>query len=336
MKANGGLIRLRTEREILEGFRPRAVRPYARLAFAAVIAAAMLLAIVSHASGDPIGVHDEIVVNADVVRLGDVADGLPRDIADTFLCKAPSLGVKGRLSGSFVAARIRQAGAGDAAVAAPASIRVTRASRTIAPETIADLVLAHVRERKAGEGEASVAGRVRSLLAPAGDVELFVVDDAERYAPGYHTVAVTARAEGFEKTTRVRVLVDAPATILVARHTIARGDSISRDDLETRMVPARRVRGSEIRDLSHAVGRVADRAIASGEVLARGAITPAPIVKKGDLVTLVADIGAVRVSAIAVVMEQGGAGETTEVRNLDSGAVLKARIVDAHTAQVEL
>ncbi|MCZ7587070.1 MAG: flagellar basal body P-ring formation chaperone FlgA [Deltaproteobacteria bacterium] len=142
--------------------------------------------------------------------------------------------------------------------------------------------------------------------------------------------------ERFGKTVRVSAFVNVPVEIVAARHSIAKNQVLTADDLETRTMDATRIRGAVIRSLDDAVGLVARRAVSAGEPLKKSDLAAAPVVRKGDIVTLVVQSPGLSLTAYGVVQESAAAGDVAKIQNLDSGVELRARITDAHTAHVEL
>jgi flagella basal body P-ring formation protein FlgA len=83
------------------------------------------------------------------------------------------------------------------------------------------------------------------------------------------------------------------------------------------------------------VGKRALRLINTNEVLRIDLVEMPPVVKRNDIVTLVAEKGLLRITAKGEVKENGRRGERIRVINLDSNKEIYARVIDANTVRVE-
>lgn len=86
------------------------------------------------------------------------------------------------------------------------------------------------------------------------------------------------------------------------------------------------------------VGRLAGarttRPLRAGEVVYSSYVIRPPLLRRGDMVTLVARIGGVQVTAVGKVLRPAGRGERVQVRNMRSKQILQATVVDKNTAYV--
>lgn len=79
----------------------------------------------------------------------------------------------------------------------------------------------------------------------------------------------------------------------------------------------------------------ARRRLAAGQVLLRTDCLQRAGVRRGELVTLYAQVGAVQVRTIAQALEDGAPGSWIRVRREGAGRILRARVVDEKTVVVE-
>ncbi|MCB9478829.1 MAG: flagellar basal body P-ring formation protein FlgA [Deltaproteobacteria bacterium] len=311
-----------------------------RLAFAIVF----VLAAGASALAADVVVRDEAVIDGATIRLGDVASNdLNSELASIELASAPEPGRDLTLSGAFIAARVRQVAGKDVVLQAPDKVDVERRSQTLEWDAVEAVVRDFLIEKRAvsdhdlPEAEISFPRQGRPLTLPTGPITVHPVDDGEPAKSGRQTVPVLIQVgDSYEEKANVDVFVDAPETVHVARHNIARGRVITQDDLTTKTIPATKVRGRVVREQAPVVGRVARKAISAGEVLRETAIEAAPVVKRGDVVTLVVQSPTIVIKAFAAVEEDGALGETIQVRNLDTEVTVRAVVADAKTVRVEL
>jgi len=135
-------------------------------------------------------------------------------------------------------------------------------------------------------------------------------------------IAVRCTAAG-GWTIYVPVDVESDASVLVARRALARGEAPVPGDLESvrRTVPGLPTGfPAAAADL---MGRRLRRPLAAGEVLAADLLAPALLVKRGQQVTVVAELSGIAVRASLLAMNDGAAGERIQARNPLSGRVVE-------------
>ena len=90
-----------------------------------------------------------------------------------------------------------------------------------------------------------------------------------------------------------------------------------------------------IRDPEEVLGKRTKRAISAQTVLRPDLVEFPPVVKRGDVVVIVAETEGLKVTALGEVKKKGRIGERIPVINFDSRKVLYARVVDANTVKIE-
>ena len=137
-----------------------------------------------------------------------------------------------------------------------------------------------------------------------------------------------------EPGTRVTLTIarkDSPAPL---RFTIARGEIVGADALDsaTRLLPS--APAGLISDPASAVGRAAVRDIAAGTLLSSNLIKSPQTIKRGQSVTLSLASGAVAVRVAGTALRDGALGERIPVRNLNSKRVVEGVILEAGVVEV--
>lgn len=121
--------------------------------------------------------------------------------------------------------------------------------------------------------------------------------------------------------------------VAVLTRPIARGEAISIDDVA--FVPATRATPADaITELDALVGMSARRALAADRPLRPGDVMVAPLVRRGEPVTLLFQSGSVRITLRGRALEDGGAGETIRVLNSDSERTVEAIVEGPGVARV--
>jgi flagella basal body P-ring formation protein FlgA len=83
------------------------------------------------------------------------------------------------------------------------------------------------------------------------------------------------------------------------------------------------------------LGKRTRRAIGAKTILRTDLIEFPPLVKRGDLVMIIAESDGFKITALGQVKKRGRLGERIPVINFDSKKILYARVVDANTVKVD-
>ena len=124
--------------------------------------------------------------------------------------------------------------------------------------------------------------------------------------------------------------------VLVAQRALATGSAPSAADFE---VVQRRLPGLSSRyvtDVTQLAGQRLRRPVAMGEALAADSLVVAPVVHRGQQLTLVARAGGMEVRTTAIALADGRPDERIRVQNLASQKVIEAVVRSAVLAEVAL
>lgn len=134
----------------------------------------------------------------------------------------------------------------------------------------------------------------------------------------------------------VPVTIELPAPVLAVVRDMRRGDIIAKDDLVTREADLAALRGQYFSDPAEVVGLRIKRHLAANLVLTPAMLDARRLVERGAEVTILAATGAIEVRMRGKAMAQGGRGERIEVKNLRSGRVINAVIIDRDLVKANL
>lgn len=127
----------------------------------------------------------------------------------------------------------------------------------------------------------------------------------------------------------------ADTTVAIVNRTIYPGETIPAAALEEvtlkRAPNSREAVATAIEDLE---GRVARRTLLPRRLIPLSSVREAWLVERGSSVRVVFSAGALTISATAVPLESGGAGDLIKVRNVDSGAVFSGTVMADGTVRV--
>ncbi|MEF7615605.1 flagellar basal body P-ring formation chaperone FlgA [Aquincola sp. MAHUQ-54] len=138
-----------------------------------------------------------------------------------------------------------------------------------------------------------------------------------------------ARCPGMDDTRRVFVVRGSlSADVVVAATSVPSGKPLAAADLtlDRRDVSSL---ADPLSDIDEASGQAPLRPLRAGQVLQKRLLTAPVLVKRGDSVLIDARRGPVQVTASGEALEPGKRDEVVRVRNVNTGKVIRARIVDA-------
>lgn len=115
---------------------------------------------------------------------------------------------------------------------------------------------------------------------------------------------------------------------------MATGDMVSASSLGTIEVPASRATSNMITAPDLIVGQVARRPVRANAALFPMDFAKPVVVKKGDTITIIAEMPGIRLSAQGKALSSGGKGDVITFINTSSRRPVDARIVDAGTAVI--
>jgi len=276
----------------------------------------------------------QVTVMSGELSLSDLADiDGPRsgDARKVKIGYAPAVGAERKLLASVVDAKLSALGKREEFVLeGPGTVISTEAHR-IEGATLAARVESTIRAKAAEGARVEILSQpaefaVAMPRAGAAAIELDV-RLPERDLRGSLSVDVLAKC-GHELlgTSSVQVRVTIEAEVLVASGPIGKGDPIDPSKITLKKVDITQLKSLPLRHTDALVGRVAARAIASGEVLASDDFALAPIFRKGERTTLVIVRGNLRIEAAVRVDADAVVGARVPITCLETEKTLLARV----------
>jgi len=275
----------------------------------------------------------ERLVSADgVITLSDLFD-MAGDAGDVQLARAPAPGRSISLDPDFVRNAAAREGLHWANAGGVLRVTVERAARTVSTSEITAMVEEALFVETGHAFAVNLSNLRQDLYAPLdtlGGPELISFDhDAGSNLfraqiapyPGGETLTVSGRAQ--------RV-----ADVPVLNRTIARGDTITAADVDWVRLPESQVRGEIILAQDSLIGMAAKRALSPDRPVRSYDVEPPVVVERGELVSLVYEVGPLTLSAQARALENGGEGQFIRFVNLQSNRTVEARVEGPGRASV--
>lgn len=138
-----------------------------------------------------------------------------------------------------------------------------------------------------------------------------------------------------QKKVSVTVKIEVDTDVVVVQNPLNRNQTVSEDDVEVISMDMADLPSNYISSLNEAVGKKTLRAINPKEILRTDIIELPPLVRRNDIVSIIVESGALRISVIGEARESGRSGERIKVVNLDSKKEIFARVLDSKTVKVD-
>ena len=293
----------------------------------AVVAGPAPTALGKSLPAQPVNLRPEITVEAAVLRLGDLFEGLGSQ-AEVAVARAPAPGRRLRLSGQWLRRLARAYNLDWAPSPGGASALVSRASQVVGPSEIVDAIVGALeREGIGGDLDVVLDNPGLALHLPV-DSPLEIEVAALSYDPRSERlaakIAVGRGADAAEALVRGRALRMTEVPVL--RHRLARHQVIAREDLEWTRVPLARLGRGTVTDPAEIVGKSLRRALRPGRQLREADLRAPVLVTKNSLVTLRLETANMRLTAQGRALESGGLDEVVRVVNTKSNTLIHARV----------
>ncbi len=218
---------------------------------------------------------------------------------------------------------------------APKPLQATAIEK--ARRQVAEAIAEHLRQT-AASGEAWTAAvrldDVQARLVAGGSGVTVRGGQAPWTGPQRFVVNV-ATAQGTQAFA-VEAEVGVQAAVVVARRSIARGAAVRADDVELASDPSGLAPGQPFRAIEEVLGKETTRAIPVGEVLDAASLRAPLVVRRGEVVTVHARHGGVRVRTIARAKDDGALGQTVTVESTLDRKTYAARVCGLQEVEVEV
>ncbi len=295
-----------------------------------------------------VDVSGKVEIRGDRIFLGDVAEisgGQPElvgNLEKIHICKAPRPGEELQIDGDAVKRRIKQNGYDLSVihVNAPPKINIVRKSEQVSAQYIEEAVRSFVEAKLLGQNRPATIRSIevpRSAVLPLGEVthKVKLLNGAllKRKVPVHFHLYVD---EEWVRKILVMVELEMVDDVVVARRLLKRGRVISEADIAIRTLDVSGMPSNIITRTEDVLGKKVKRDIKALHVVRTDMVEQPMMVKRGDIVQVIAESERLRISTMGIIKGIGGrSGERIRVVNIDSNRSLYARVVDAKTVRVE-
>jgi flagella basal body P-ring formation protein FlgA len=272
----------------------------------------------------------------------DCADPVLKDrLAQTVIAPAPLPGRSRNISAALLEVRLRQNGIAPEQIrlSGTAETRVHRRVREVDESKIKAIVSNYIRRQQLW-GDADV--RIDHIhvdsdrTLPPGRTVYHVVPARDLTGIGTLPLSVVFEVDGrYRKTIRAVAKIQVIGKVVVTRRPIGRYKPIEAVDIEMCELDLNEVPANALIDIDDVIGQRARRNIPANVVLRPDLVEFPPLVKRGDLVRIVAQSAGLEISDLGEVRNTGRRGDRVSVLNLASRKRISARVIDKDTVRVD-
>ncbi len=175
------------------------------------------------------------------------------------------------------------------------------------------------------------------LTLPAGEITYTILNQIHSQYLGSKTLSVMVNVDGVaQQKLKMQGILNLYDDVVVTNHRLRRNTILSEDDLT---LERRKITGYAhqlIPTISDAIGMQVTRSLGGGAVLLTRYVKNQPIIMRGDIVTIIATSGKLKVTAHGEAKSKGAKGDIIKIKNLASRRIISARVIDRGLVEVDL
>ena len=176
----------------------------------------------------------------------------------------------------------------------------------------------------------------RGVVLPKGSVTCKVVSPPNMDFFGLIPLSISFNVNGrFQKKVSVTVDIEVLTEVVVTKRPIGRYKMITEDDICLQKRDMSNLSSNIITNSEDVLGKRAKRAINAKTVLRADLVEFPSLVRRGDIVSIIAESDSLRITVLGEVKEKGRKGQRVRVVNLDSKKGIYARVIDSNTVVVD-
>ncbi len=255
--------------------------------------------------------------------------------------RAPLPGNSRQIDEHYIKIRLKQSGVDLSRIMleVPQKNEISRSSIEISRERIEKIALDFIYKKIPYEKNRTRIKKVRvnqSPILPKGRVTCKVVPPKNMDFFGLIPLSILFSVNGhFQKKVMVTVDIEVLTEVVVAKKPLGRYKMIKEDDVYLQKRDMSNLPSNFITNPEDVLGKRAKRAINAKTVLRTDLIEFPPLVRRGDLVSIIAESDGLRITTLGEVKEKGCKGERIRVVNLDSEKGIYARVFDSNTVVID-
>jgi len=181
----------------------------------------------------------------------------------------------------------------------------------------------------------SYRGPREDILLPKGDIKY---DISARPSNLLGKVSLTIRfyVDGrLERRIWAKAYVRVLDKVVITTRPLGMHQIVGKDDIKLISADLTKIPIDAARDPAEVLGKRTKRPIDANVPLRMGLLEPLPLVKRGNIVLIVAESKYLRVTTLGKIEEEGQKGQIVKVVNISSGKEIYAKVIDSRTVKVD-
>lgn len=291
-------------------------------------------------------VLEQAQVRSKLIRLGDISEIKGEDrllvekLQSIVLGKAPLPGEMKEISAHYIEAKVRHHDFDASAVTLnlPEKIEVVSESVEISSKKIDKIIKDFIINKMPWDPEqiSLKISATKDIALAAGKITYEVVPRKKEDYLGATSFLLIFRVDGsIAKKLRVTTRIEVSREVVLSNHPLKRHNIITKEDIRLEKMNLAELPADVITDPLEVIGKRTRRAIDAHLPLRFNFLEVPPLVRRGDLVIIIAETEVLKITTQGVVTENGVKGEMVRVINTDSRREVYARVVDSRTVEVE-
>ncbi len=294
-----------------------------------------------------IDVYKKIIIDHERILLGDIAKIEGNDnkyierLKLVYIGRSPLPGKKQSVGKRHIMLRLKEnkidiLGVG---LSMNKAVEITRSCTVLKQKKIKEIVKKFVHDNILQKHDGSRIIKIyagKDLVFPKGKISYQILSPKRIKLSDIIYLPVIFKIDGvFQKKIGVQVNIEVLCDVVVANRPLARYKLLTRDDLTFKTMDITRLSSSVIMDIDSVLGKRLRKSINAKTVLTANLVESPPIVKRGDVVSIILESDGFRITAVGKIMKKGHKGEMLKVLNLDSKKEIYAKVIDPYTVKVE-
>ena len=294
----------------------------------AFFAVAICLSVPHFASAEML-TSDQIIVNDNVVRLGDIFD-VDGTFAGDELFQAPPLGRKGVLSVKNLKAIAYKYDLDWQNLHNFTKVTISRKAKIIDVENVKSMIVDYALANQYISGEldqtfVNLTNDFKTITIAASDYSKFEITDfAYRPFSDQFNIEFKYFVNGTYRAIQLGGKIENMVLIPVFANNMKRDQIIQHSDIKFIQLNSRRVASNIVMDVDEIVGKSAKSSIRASQPVSESLLKFADLVKKNSIINLQFKTGRVQLNIKARALTTGAKGSLIRVMNLKSGKQVDA------------
>ncbi|MBR9985559.1 MAG: flagellar basal body P-ring formation protein FlgA [Desulfosarcina sp.] len=278
------------------------------------------------------------LVEQDSVRLSDIATltGTSKDrmkaLGETVVARSPQPGQTRFVGIDYIRIRLKQAGVDISSVVfkGPEDVRITRQAATLPTQRIQRAVEMAIRSRMPWKNEDVTISDItldETIQLPTGRLTYRIEPSRNEDYLGRTILPLQLFVDGdLVRKVWVNATISVMADVVTVVRPLGKHAYIELADVSVERRDLSDLSSDTVSRIEDALGNRTTRMIYPQTVLQSYMFASPPLVRKGDIVKIVASAGPMIITATGMVKQQGCKGEMVRVVNTDSNRIITARV----------